>query len=317
MVGCVKSSGYLREVAEAIFLRKTAGRLLTVFADDVFLVSYPHSGNTWARFLIGNLLRPESPITSRTLEHIIPSIYLLTDRALARVDRPRIIQSHEPFDARYPSVIYLVRDPRDVLVSRYHSGLKRRSFSAGCSMEEFARLFVSGGADLDQRIGPWGDHVMSWLAMKAGEPNFLLVRYEDLQRNTTAQLARLACFLKVEVDRSQLSRALELSSPERRGELDEREPGLRGTPGEGEGIEGRWESQLSEGSICVVESSWWPLMNLLGYEPVCAFSNGPPRTLLNEGLCEGLAAMDLSLARTARPKISALQRPSSLSSSSY
>ncbi len=35
------------------------GRNLLVYPDDVFIVSYPKSGNTWTRFLIANLLHPE------------------------------------------------------------------------------------------------------------------------------------------------------------------------------------------------------------------------------------------------------------------
>jgi hypothetical protein len=40
-----------------------AGRNLTVFPDDTFIVSYPRSGNTWTRFWIANLLHPEEPVT--------------------------------------------------------------------------------------------------------------------------------------------------------------------------------------------------------------------------------------------------------------
>ena len=34
------------------------GRNLRVFPDDVYIVSYPKSGNTWTRFLIANLIYP-------------------------------------------------------------------------------------------------------------------------------------------------------------------------------------------------------------------------------------------------------------------
>jgi len=36
-----------------------AGRRLTVLSDDTFIVSYPRSGNTWARFLIANFFYDE------------------------------------------------------------------------------------------------------------------------------------------------------------------------------------------------------------------------------------------------------------------
>ena len=41
--------------------RAKAGRGLTVFADDTFIVSYPRSGNTWLSRILGDLL--DSPVT--------------------------------------------------------------------------------------------------------------------------------------------------------------------------------------------------------------------------------------------------------------
>jgi hypothetical protein len=46
--------------------KQMAGRNLTVFPDDVFLTSYPRSGNTWTRFLIGNLIYQDEPVTTLT-----------------------------------------------------------------------------------------------------------------------------------------------------------------------------------------------------------------------------------------------------------
>src|SRR3712207_7954466 len=40
--------------------------------------------------------------------------------------KPRLVKSHEPFDARYGRVVYLVRHPTDVAVSYYHFLIKMR-----------------------------------------------------------------------------------------------------------------------------------------------------------------------------------------------
>ncbi len=37
------------------------GRNLKVWPDDVFILSFPKSGNTWTRFLIANLAYPGNP----------------------------------------------------------------------------------------------------------------------------------------------------------------------------------------------------------------------------------------------------------------
>src|SRR2546427_124441 len=103
-----------------------AGRNLLVFPDDRFLVSFFRSGSTWTRFLIANLLRPEKPVTFLDIEQIVPNI-MQPSRRLKRMPRPRFLTSHEYFDRRYKRVVYVVRDPRDVVVSQYHFARKSRT----------------------------------------------------------------------------------------------------------------------------------------------------------------------------------------------
>jgi len=45
---------------------------MTVFPDDLFVVSYPRSGNTWTRFLLGNLIYQDEPITFANVERRLP-----------------------------------------------------------------------------------------------------------------------------------------------------------------------------------------------------------------------------------------------------
>lgn len=61
--------------AAKALLGLTRGREITVYSDDLFLVSYPKSGNTWMRFLVGNLLNPEEPETFAKMESRTPDIY--------------------------------------------------------------------------------------------------------------------------------------------------------------------------------------------------------------------------------------------------
>src|SRR5881392_1388832 len=170
---------YVAAVSAAVLNSTVAGRRVEVHPNDVFLVSYPRSGNTWVRFLIGNLAYPDDPVTFANIEHRIPSIYTYPNRVLRRL--PRILKSHECFDPRYPRVIYIVRDPRDVAVSFYFYNIKVGVIPEEYSIEDFVRRFLApnvvGYAD---RVGCWQDHVLSWIRLRQGKLGFALIRYEDL-----------------------------------------------------------------------------------------------------------------------------------------
>ncbi len=84
--------------------KDVAGRSFFVFPDDTFLVSYPKSGSTWARFLVAALANPNETISFLNIDRLLPSISSRSKRDLRNQARPRLIKSHEYFDARYQNV---------------------------------------------------------------------------------------------------------------------------------------------------------------------------------------------------------------------
>ena len=247
-----------------------AGRNLMVYPDDTFITSYPRSGNTWTRFLIANLLHPDRRVTFANIESLIPDATVLSSRSIKRIPRPRLIKSHEYFDPRYPRVIYLVRDPRDVALSLYHARRKYRSIDDSYPLERFvSERFLPGDLDL-----PWSEHVGSWLATRRNHPAFLLVRYEDLLEDPARELRRMAVFLGVVADAETLRRAIERSTAQRLRDLEKVEHeqwlGTRGKradiPFIGEATAGGWKQRLPASSLALIESRWAHLMNTLGYD---------------------------------------------------
>jgi hypothetical protein len=261
--------------------RQPAARGLTVYPDDTFLVSFPRSGNTWTRFLVCNLMNPDDPVNFAQLESRIPEIYDVTDRTLRAFPRPRIIKSHESFDPRYKKIIYIVRDPRDVLISYYEFQLKRRVFSDDCSLEEFLPRFMA--SEFEPKTGSWRDHVVSWTATRGGQSNFLLLRYEDMIADTQKESAKIASFLGLNSDPGRIARAVALSSADRMRRLEkeqsrewkETKKTRQDKPFVREAEAGGWKSTLPERCVAQLESAWGDAMRSVGYELVSANQTVP------------------------------------------
>ncbi|SRR6266849_1522283 len=247
------------------------GRDLEVFDDDAFIVSFPKSGNTWTRFLIANLLHPEEPANFGNIDRLIPESEGLTRNQLACVPRPRIMKSHDYFDARFRKVIYIVRDPRDVVVSQFHFFRKRRRISDDDSIEQFVTRFVAGETC---DYGSWGTNVASWLATRQNSPDFLLLRYEDMVTQTSAELARISSFLGVRATPELVVQAVERSSADQMRKLEGANATALVTKNSRQDVPfvrsakaGGWRTGLPEKSAVELETAWAPLMKWLGYEP--------------------------------------------------
>jgi hypothetical protein len=262
----------MSRVSDVLFRHTLLEREITIFDDDIFLTSYPRSGNTWTRFLVGNFVNPNEPVTFLNVERLVPDMYKTADWMLRRRPRPRVLKSHECFDARYRRVIYIVRDPRDVAISNYHWEMKLRSIPEGCPMEDFVPRWMDG--TYWRRIGSWADHVNSWLATRQGQDNFLLMRYEDLQADQRRELSRVARFMGLEPDLQRIDQAIERSSAANMRKMEETQ-GKKWVatfhtrsdkPFVGKASSGGWRANLPEKAVLYMEDRWGGIMKQLGYK---------------------------------------------------
>ena len=265
----------LKKIVKYALGSDIAGRNLAIYPDDTFIVSYPRSGNTWTRFLVANLLHPAEPATFANIERWVPDTEAQSSRYMRSIPSPRTIKSHSYFDPRYPRVIYVVRDPRDVVLSYYDFSRKYRHIEDNYPLERYVSDCIRGRL-ISAGWGTWGENVASWAFARGARPGFLLLKYEDMKAQPERELARIARFYGVEPTTELLATTLARSSADRMRELEKTQgkdwvstkdkrsdiPFIRTAS------TGGWRSQLKPETVAEIESAWGNIMAQLGYELV-------------------------------------------------
>lgn len=264
--------------------RDIAGRTVSKFPDDSFLVAYPGGGGQWLRTLVGNLLQPGNPVTAANIQLRVPDLYHGSRSGFSQMTRPRFIFSHECYDADcHGRIVYLVRDPRDVAVSMYEqrrAGLVKpdslglQQFVAtefmrtdryqGGWAEDFSGVIRPNGSlsylsrlkeDFLGTPASWGENVMSWLGARGDDPEGLLtVRYEALFSNPEDALQKISRFLSIPCSVEQIRNAIKVSRDSANAEWPQRP--------------GKWKTDLPPEAVRVIEATWGEVMVVLGYSPV-------------------------------------------------
>jgi estrone sulfotransferase len=185
-------------------LQKRALPEIRIRFDDVFIVSYPKSGNTWVRFLLAHLLAPEKQISFRNIEDYVPNIYK-SSRTLEEREGRRYIKTHHPCYDLYPKTVYIYRDGRDALVSYYHYATGKKVF-----VGSFADFIFS---PFVEQFSSWKKHVSGALDFASEHPDrILMLQYEEMLRQPLACAARVTAFLELGCDERTLANAVEKSS---------------------------------------------------------------------------------------------------------
>lgn len=226
--------------------------------EDVFLASYPRSGNAWLRFLL--LAMYDRPLGFGTLKTDMPYMGQHADAPRLLPTGGRIIKTHEPYLPAYRRAIHLVRDPRDVVLSyfRFMQRIEKIVVASGddvaLTFDRFVDAFLAGRVDAH---GTWQSHLDSWLAAAgSGACEVLRIRYEDLRAEPVQGVRFIANWLGLDVSPERAAEIVELCSIEHMRDA-EREA-LRDTPRAlppaarrtgisviGQGSVGSWRDALS------------------------------------------------------------------------
>ncbi|VVT22481.1 Sulfotransferase [Sphingomonas sp. EC-HK361] len=199
---------------------------------DAFLVSYPKSGRTWLRFLLSCYFAEVAKLGFE------PDL-ITTFRVLPNFDRdpvrgigafawggtaqrlPLILVSHLGFAARLfldRSVIFLVRDPRDVIVSAYFHATRHKKVFAG-DIDAFLDNPTYGLPALFRFLNGWA----GGLAAR----RHILVSYEEMLDGSEETVGAILRFVGVPVDGEALRRAIAAARFDRMRDK-ERDQGIPG-----------------------------------------------------------------------------------------
>jgi hypothetical protein len=187
---------------------------------DAALISFPKCGRTWLRFMLGQLVDAKYEVDATDDEKLdLESLGGRNGAPFIRVSHegsPDHLCPHEfsSWTPRYLGrpVVFLVRDPRDVIVSLYFHHVNRSRQYSG-SLDAFMRRNRSGLATVIA-------YYNAWLHRRRWTGAFRLMRYEDLKSDPKNELQELAAFLNMQVSSAQIADAVELSSFEKMRRLE-------------------------------------------------------------------------------------------------
>jgi hypothetical protein len=169
--------------------------------DDVFIVGYPKSGNTWFQELICATVYGMDPRLTPMLlaSDVVPDVHF--NQFYRRYAKQMYFKSHALPMPEYRRVIYLMRDGRDAMVSYYHylKAIHKRDIDFG--------EFVKTGLSLIEC--KWHEHVEAW-EKNPYKAELITIKYEDLLSEPVREMERFCAFAKVERFRADLEKAVDL-----------------------------------------------------------------------------------------------------------
>jgi hypothetical protein len=170
--------------------------------EDVFIVGYPKSGNTWFQHLVSGVVYGVDARFSPPglADDLVPDIHAST--FYQRYSTPMFFKSHVLPNPDYRRVVYLLRDGRDAMVSflHYEEAIARKKV-------DFLEMVTEG---LEGYRCKWHEHVDAW-SRNRYKAQMLIIKYEDLLSYPVEQLERFCRFVKLDRERSQLEAAAEAS----------------------------------------------------------------------------------------------------------
>ena len=276
----------------------------------IWISSYPKSGNTWIRYLIANyFFNSERKFDQKiigsikkfpfdnlikkisTKKELIENPYNISKYWIKSQELMKVIKGNVAFIKNHNALvsinkkdftnenyslasIYIVRDPRDVVISyaKYRNLSYDQTIEQLCSKDLVYRLDTKYNFPRIEILGSWKFHYISW---RDGVPNMpkVIVRYEDLLDNCYNNFYKIIDFLSkilgFEINTEQLKFSIEFSNFEKL-QKDEKKFGFFENSGDTNffrsGKKEYWKNELSLSQVKKIEKELDEEMKFLGYK---------------------------------------------------
>jgi hypothetical protein len=274
----------------------------------IWLASYPKSGNTWVRYFLKSYFN--SPDKKLTLKQEIndnfystsfPNIFLLKDMKINYLNFPNIIKNwitmqdfinlnnktnflkthnamctinNYPFTNKNNTLgaIYIVRDPRDIVVSYAdHNQISHREIVENMISSQHGEYPKDKSKNFYLSItGSWSDHYNSWKKYKGRK--IIIIKYEDLVLKTHETFSKIIEYLndtnETIFDEKKIKFSIEQTNFQNLRKLEEKE----GFAEQGKGVFffrkgkiGSWKQELNKDLVKIIEQKFRKEMLELKY----------------------------------------------------
>ena len=246
---------------------------------DVFLVGHPKSGNTWLAYMLAILLSKDrrNQVTLSNVGQYVPFVHGQDLRIAEYADlpSPRIFRNESPgFPELYPKIIYLVRDPRAVLVSFYHMYRVMHNDSTMTLPAFLEAYLATEGCFKEWNAGlvRWDRQVLAWTTRAKHDQRVSVVKYEELVENRQAVLQKIAHFAGIPCTDEDCVQAVGRGDFHAMQQVEEQH-GAEAYPGE-IGKRGRfvrrgeidgWRDEMDDSLVQRIVHEFTPAMKACGY----------------------------------------------------
>ncbi|KAK1337969.1 hypothetical protein QTO34_001073 [Cnephaeus nilssonii] len=172
--------------------------------DDVFIITYPKSGTIWTQQILsliyfeGHRNRTED---LSTLDRVPFLEYNIRKTDFLKRPSPRLFCSHLPYylvpkglKRKKAKIVYVYRNPKDVMTSYFHFSNMVILLEAGNDMEHFMKRFLDGNV-----IGSrWFDHIRGWYEHRH-DFSILFMMYEEMKKDLRSSVLKISRFLEKEL----------------------------------------------------------------------------------------------------------------------
>jgi len=193
--------------------------------DDVFICTYIKAGTTWTQ-QICHLLRNGGEQGDLTYAQSSPWLEAVTSPILSQWEAtghtlesikempgPRFFKTHAniqdlPGGTGTPKVIYVCRNPKDVVVSMLNHAKDKPCFGFNGDLSHMLQFFMEGTCE----NGSWFKHVLDWYNASKGNDRILFLHYEQMMADPAAAITKIAEFINIELTPELLEKVVEKSS---------------------------------------------------------------------------------------------------------